>query len=327
MSNKSENNRKRDRKVIWHPFTQMRDWEKENFPVIERGKGNDVYDVDGKKYLDGVSSLWCNVFGHQAPQIDAAISAQLKKIAHTTFLGASHPSAMERGEKLLRIAPKSLKRVFYSDSGSEAVEIALKIAFQYWQQSGRKNKKKFIKLGDSYHGDTLGSVSVGGIQLFHHIYGPLLFNTFTVPSPALADQGKKSIQALEALLKKHHREIAAFVMEPLMQGAAGMLLHPPGFLKKARALTKKYNVLLILDEVATGFGRTGKMFACEHEKVQPDILCLAKGITGGYLPLAATLTTEKIYSAFLGKYENLKTFFHGIPTPQILWLVLPQSRR
>jgi len=309
MKKESENLRKKERRLLWHPFTQMQDWEKENFPVIERGKGNYVYDVDGKKYLDGVSSLWCNVFGHQVPEIDRAISAQLKKIAHTTFLGASHPPAIELAEKLLRVTSNNLTRVFYSDSGSEAVEIALKIAFQYWQQNGNKKKKKFIKLDDSYHGDTLGAVSVGGIELFHRIYGPLLFHTFTVPSPA--ENSEKSLEILESILKKHHKEIAAFVMEPLMQGAAGMLLHPPGFLKAARALTQKYDVLLILDEVATGFGRTGKMFACEHEKVQPDILCLAKGMTGGYLPLAATLATEKIYKAFLGKYEDLKTFFHG----------------
>ncbi len=300
--------RDRDRDVIWHPFTQMQEWQDEEFPVIVRGKGNYLYDADGKRYLDGVSSLWCNVFGHRVPEIDAAVKEQLKKIAHTTFLGASHPAAVELAEKLLKITPKNLTRVFYSDSGSEAVEIALKIAFQYWQQSGRPSKKKFIKLGDSYHGDTLGSVSVGGIQLFHHIYGPLLFDTFTVPSPSSL---KESVTALEKILKEHHDEIAAFVMEPLMQGAAGMLLHTPGFLKKARELTQKYNVLLILDEVATGFGRTGTMFACEQEKVLPDVLCLAKGITGGYLPLAATLTSEEVYDAFLGKYEDLKTFYHG----------------
>lgn len=318
MKTKSVSWRKRDRQVLWHPFTQMKDWEKELFPVIVKGEGNELIDADGKRYLDGVSSLWCNVFGHQVPKIDQAVQKQLKKIAHTTFLGSSHPLAIELAEKILKQTPKNLSRVFYSDSGSEAVEIALKIAFQYWQQSGKKSKKKFIKIGDAYHGDTLGSVSVGGIELFHHVYGPLLFNTFTIPSPAVFSYGenektvlKKSINILERILKKHHREIAALVMEPLVQGAAGMLMHSQGFLKQARALTKKYGVLLILDEVATGFGRTGTLFACEQEKVLPDILCLAKGLTGGYLPLAATLTTEKIYKAFLGRYEELKTFFHG----------------
>lgn len=321
----SESFRQRDRAVFWHPFTQMQDWQSEPFPVIERGEGNYLIDVDGAKYLDGVSSLWCNVFGHQVPEIDAAVSAQLKKIAHTTSLGLTHPSAIELAEKLLKITPKSLARVFYSDSGSEAVEIAVKIAFQYWQQKGETAKQKFIKLGEAYHGDTLGSVSIGGIDLFHHHYGALTFKTIKLPPPAVF-HGKKNpiekalhekevldaiVNQLEETLKNHSHEIAALIMEPLMQGAAGMLLHAHGFLKKARELTQKYNVLLVLDEVATGFGRTGKMFACEHESVQPDILCLAKGITGGYLPLAATLTTEKIYQAFLGKYEELKTFFHG----------------
>ena len=312
--------RRIDAQSLWHPFTQMQDWQNEPFPVIERGEGNYLIDVEGNRYLDGVSSLWCNVFGHQVPEIDAAVSEQLKKIAHSTSLGLTHPSAIELAEKLLKIAPRgcsatgrsdpknTLSRVFYSDSGSEAVEIALKIAFQYWQQSGQTQKKKFIKLGDSYHGDTLGSVSVGGIQLFHHIYGPLLFHSYTIASPKDLNQ---SVQELEKLLREHHQDIAALVMEPLMQGAAGMLLHAPGFLAKARELTQKYNVLLIVDEVATGFGRTGKMFACEHEQVAPDIMCLAKGITGGYLPLAVTLTSEKIYEAFLGRYEEMKTFFHG----------------
>lgn len=324
---KHETFRERDRKVLWHPFTQMQDWQSEPFPVIERGEGNYLIDVEGKRYLDGVSSLWCNVFGHQVPEIDAAVSEQLKKIAHTTSLGLTHPSAIELAEKLLKIAPKNMSRVFYSDSGSEAVEIAVKIAFQYWQQKGETTKQKFIKLGEAYHGDTLGSVSIGGIDLFHHHYGALTFKTIKLPPPAIRGSrtenrgprlGKsekevldETVALLEETLKKHHHEVAALIMEPLMQGAAGMLLHAHGFLKKVRELTQKYNVLLVLDEVATGFGRTGKMFACEHEAVQPDILCLAKGITGGYLPLAATLTTEEIYKAFLGKYEELKTFFHG----------------
>lgn len=313
----SEAWRERDRRVLWHPFTQMQDWQNEPFPVIESGEGNYLIDTDGQRYLDGVSSLWCNVFGHQVPEIDAAVKAQLGKIAHSTFLGLSHPLAVELAEKLLAVAPQNLKRVFYSDSGSEAVEIAVKIAFQYWQQKGAKEKKKFIKLGEAYHGDTLGSVSVGGIDLFHHHYGALTFNTIKLPPPAVFHGAneeeilKETLRLLEETLNQHHHEIAALVMEPLVQGAAGMLMHAEGFLRGARALTKKYNVLLILDEVATGFGRTGKMFACEHEKTEPDILCAAKGITGGYLPLAATLTTEEIYSAFLGRYEDLKTFFHG----------------
>ena len=310
----------KDRKYLWHPFTQMKEWQTEEFPVIERGDGCSLVDAEGKRYLDGVSSLWCNVHGHRVKEIDRAIKKQLKKIAHTTFLGLTHPTAVELAEKLVGIAPKGLTRVFYSDSGSEAVEIALKMAFQYWAQKGHPEKKKFARLVNAYHGDTLGSVSVGGIDLFHQIYKPLLFETFAIPSPYRyrwetgSDPEKvkaEALDAMEKILKEHHREIAAFVMEPLMQGAAGMIDQPGGYISRARELTQKYNTLLIFDEVATGFGRTGKMFAAEHENVMPDIMAVAKGITGGYLPLAATLTTESIYEAFLGRHEEFKAFFHG----------------
>ncbi len=310
----------KDKRHVWHPFTQMRDWEKDNILIIERGEGVYLVDVEGRRYLDGVSSLWCNVHGHRVDAIDQAIRAQLDKIAHSTFLGLSNVPAIELAEKLAGLAPKGLTRVFYSDSGSEAAEIALKMAYQFWQQSGFPRKKKFIKLTQSYHGDTLGSVSVGGIELFHQIYEPLLFETFSVESPyqyrwpgagkpELA--GEASLAQLESILQKHHEEIVAFVMEPLMQGAAGMISQPEGYISRARELTKKYNVLLIFDEVATGFGRTGKMFASEHENVTPDLMAVAKGLTGGYLPLAVTFATEEIYRAFLGEYEEFKTFFHG----------------
>lgn len=310
----------KDRKFIWHPFTQMRDWQTDEFPVIEKGKGCYLIDTDGRRYLDGVSSLWCNVFGHRVKEIDRAVKKQLGKIAHTTFLGLTHPPAIELAEKLIAIAPKGLTRVFYSDSGSEAMEIALKMAYQYWQQRGRPQKKRFAKLTNAYHGDTIGSVSLGGIGLFHQIYKPLLFKTLEIPSPyryrweSGDDPGhvkKESLKIMEKVLREHHGELAAFVMEPLMQGAAGMIDQPAGYISRARELTRKYNTLLIFDEVATGFGRTGKMFAAEHEHVTPDIMAVAKGITGGYLPLAATLTTEKVYEAFLGKHEDFKTFFHG----------------
>ncbi|OQA41460.1 MAG: L-Lysine-8-amino-7-oxononanoate aminotransferase [Candidatus Omnitrophica bacterium ADurb.Bin314] len=317
-----------DRKHIWHPFTQMRDWQEEEFPVIEKGAGCYLIDVDGRRYLDGVSSLWCNVFGHRVPAIDKAVKRQLGKIAHTTFLGLSHPAAIELSEKLIAIAPKPspgsgdrpLTRVFYSDSGSESVEIALKMAYQYWQQRGQPKKKKFVKLTNAYHGDTIGSVSVGGIDLFHQIYRPLLFETLEVPSPYRyrwpasddAEQVKQeSLEMMEKVLRENAEEVAALVMEPLMQGAAGMIDQPAGYISRARELTRKYNTLLIFDEVATGFGRTGKLFAAEHEGVIPDIMTVAKGLTGGYLPLAATLTTERVYEAFLGQYEDFKTFFHG----------------
>jgi len=310
----------KDRKYIWHPFTQMRDWQTEEFPVIERGEGCYLIDTEGRRYLDGVSSLWCNVFGHRVPAIDQAVKKQLGKIAHTTFLGLTHPLAVELAEKLIEIAPKGLTRVFYSDSGSEAMEIALKIAYQYWQQRGQPQKKKIAKLTNAYHGDTIGSVSLGGIELFHQIYKPLLFETLAVPSPyryrwETGDDPervkKEALEAMEKVLREHHGELAAFVMEPLMQGAAGMIDQPEGYISRARELTRKYNTLLIFDEVATGFGRTGKMFAAEHEGVTPDIMAVAKGITGGYLPLAATLATEEVYEAFLGPHEDFKAFFHG----------------
>lgn len=311
----------KDKRHIWHPFTQMRDWSHEDILIIERADGVYLQDTEGRKYLDGVSSLWCNVHGHRVPEIDAAVRDQLDKVAHSTFLGLSNVPAIELAEKLVHLAPPGLSRVFYSDSGSEAVEIALKIAFQYWKQKGQPKKTKFVKLSQSYHGDTLGSVSVGGIELFHQVYGPLLFETLTVETPycyrwsgGFSDPDSvrdASLAQLEALLASQHEEIAAFIMEPLMQGAAGMIHQPPGYISRARELTRKYNTLLIFDEVATGFGRTGAMFAAEQEAVTPDLMAAAKGLTGGYLPLAVTLATEEIYRAFLGKYEELKTFFHG----------------
>ena len=309
-----------DKKFIWHPFTQMNDWQKEKMLIIQSGKGSFLQDIQGRRYLDGVSSLWCNVHGHRVNAIDRAVKKQLGLIAHSTFLGLSNVPAIELAEKLIGIAPRGLTRVFYSDSGSAAVEVALKIAFQYWQQKGFPEKKKFVKLTHAYHGDTLGSVSVGGIDLFHEIYGPLLFPTYIAPAPYRyrwpggSDEKrvlKEALKALETVLAANHQEIAALIMEPLMQGAAGMIDQPAGYISGARELTKRYNVLLIFDEVATGFGRTGKMFACEHEKVTPDLLTVAKGITGGYLPLSATLATEEIYEAFLGRYEEFKAFFHG----------------
>lgn len=309
-----------DKKFVWHPFTQMKDWVKDDIVVIESGKGNYLYDTKGKKYLDGVSSLWCNVHGHQVSEIDRAVKKQLGKIAHSTFLGLSNVPAVLLAKELIKIVPKGLKRVFYSDSGSESVEVALKMAYQYWQHEGERKKKKFLKLTNAYHGDTLGSVSVGGISLFHEIYHPLLFNTIPVQAPYryrdsfsgnASDYLDFCSERLEKVLKRHAGETAALVMEPLIQGAAGMIDQPKGYISRARALTKKYNTLLIFDEVATGFGRTGKWFAADHERVTPDLLCAAKGITGGYLPLAATFATEKIYRSFLGRHEEFKTFFHG----------------
>ena len=311
---------KADRTHIWHPFTQMKEWEEEAPLIIESGEGSWLIDVEGKRYLDGVSSLWVTVHGHKKRELDDAIKAQLGRIAHSTLLGLSNVPSIELAERLVNIAPSGLTRIFYSDSGSTAVEIALKMAFQYRQLKGEKKKTKFIALKEAYHGDTIGSVSVGGMELFHDIFRPLLFDALRVMSPhcyrcekglSYPSCALSCLQDVEELMKKRSGEISAMVMEPLIQGAAGMFKHPEGYLKGVRELCSRYDVHLILDEVATGFGRTGKMFAAEHEGVAPDLMAVAKGITGGYLPLAATLATEEIYEAFKGEFSELKTFFHG----------------
>ncbi len=292
-----------DQRHVWHPFTQQQGWAEESPMVIERGEGTDLIDAEGNRYIDGVSSLWCNVHGHRHETIDAAIREQLDRIAHSTMLGLTHPGAAELAAELVKLAPPGLERVFYSESGSTAVEIALKMAFQYWHQAGEGRRTSFIGLTDGYHGDTIGSVSVGGIDLFHGVYEPLLFKSRQV------DPG--DINQLRCALELHARETAAVIVEPLVQGAAGIRVQPPGFLREVRALCDEHGVLLIADEVATGFGRTGTMFACEQERVAPDFLCLGKGLTGGYLPLAATLTTERVHDGFLGEHEEYRTFFHG----------------
>lgn len=308
-----------DRELVWHAFTQMA--EHQPF-LIQRAEGCTLYDLDGRAYLDGVSSLWCNVHGHRHPHIDAAIRRQLDLVAHITLLGMAHPVTVQLARKLVEIAPAGLQHVFYSDSGATAVEVALKMAFQYWQQceTPQPMKKKFLAFDNAYHGDTIGSVSVGGVARFHEMFKPLLFEVLRAPTPTMyrlpagvtrETAANYYLHIVEQTLQTHHAELAAVVVEPLMQCAAGMILHPPGFLRGLRDLTTKYNVLLIADEVAVGMGRTGKMFACEQEGVGPDLLCLAKGLTGGYLPLAATLATDQIWRAFLGTYESSRTFFHG----------------
>jgi adenosylmethionine-8-amino-7-oxononanoate aminotransferase len=292
-----------DKRVLWHPFTQQQGWCEEEPLIIERAAGCTLYDTDGHAYLDGVSSLWCNVHGHAHPQIDRAVRAQLERVAHTTMLGLTHPGAIELARRLVDIAPPGLSRVFYSDNGSTATEVALKMAFQYWRHRGQPQRAGFICLRDAYHGDTIGSVSVGGIDLFHACFGPLLFDTWQ------ARPGDAAHMA--ALLAEHAGQVAAVIVEPLVQGAAGILTHPDGYLAAVRALCDEHDVLLVCDEVATGFGRTGTMFACEQEDVAPDLMCVAKGLTGGYLPLAATLTSERVYEAFLGDHAECRTFFHG----------------
>jgi adenosylmethionine---8-amino-7-oxononanoate aminotransferase len=293
-----------DRRHLWHPFTQQRAWCEEEPPVvIDHAEGTSLYDTEGNAYIDGVSSLWCNVHGHRHPAIDQAVRAQLDRVAHSTMLGLSHEPAIELAEKLVSIAPPGLGRVFYSDSGSTAVEVALKMAFQWWAQRGEDRRTGFICLENAYHGDTLGAVSVGGIDLFHSLYRPLLFETWRARAG--------DAEHLAALLDRHADRCAAVIVEPLVQGAAGMLLQPEGYLREVRELCDAHGVLLICDEVATGFGRTGRMFACGHEDVAPDLLCVGKGLTGGYLPLAATITTEAVYEGFLGEPDELRTFFHG----------------
>ncbi|MBI3622324.1 MAG: adenosylmethionine--8-amino-7-oxononanoate transaminase [Nitrospirae bacterium] len=310
------------RRHLWYPFTQMAGWNREPPLMILRGKGPVLWGHDGRRYLDGTSSLWVNVHGHRHPELDRAVEAQLRRIAHSTLLGLSHPPAIELAAELTRRAPSGLTRVFYSDNGSTAVEVALKQAFQFWQQSGKAGRRKrtFISFANAYHGDTLGAVSVGGIDLFHHRFAPLLFPTLKVHAPycyrcplglRYPECGIACLDQLEQTLKRRKDEIAGVVIEPLVQAAAGMVTAPPGHLRRVRELTRRYDALLIADEVATGFGRTGRLFACEHEEVTPDLMAVAKGLTGGYLPLAATLTTERVYRAFLGPYTAFKTFFHG----------------
>ena len=311
-----------DRKYLWHPFTQMQEWEQEEPLVIERGKGSYLIDTEGRRYLDGTSSIWVNLHGHRQPVLDRALKGQIDKIAHSTLLGLSNPPAILLARELIKIAPPGLSRVFYSDDGSTAVEVALKMAVQYWRQRhpDAGPKSMFLRLKLAYHGDTLGAVSVGNIELFHARFKPLLFPTLEAEPPycyrcplklSYPSCKMACIEPIERILQTRHRDLAGFIVEPLIQAAAGMITQPPGYLARLRELCTRYNVLLIADEVATGFGRTGKMFACEHEGVTPDLMAVSKGLTGGYLPLAATLTTDEIYRAFLGRYDQFKTFFHG----------------
>ncbi len=311
-----------DKQLIWHPFTQMSDWLAEEPLIVASGEGSYLIDVNGKRYLDGVSSLWVNVHGHRNPEIDRAITKQMSNIAHSTFLGLSNVPAIELARRLVGLAPQNLARVFYSDNGSTAVEVALKMAFQYWQQRSGSSRRRagFISFSHSYHGDTVGSVSLGGIDLFHEIYKPLLFKTIRAPSAycyrcylgkEYPSCGMACLADVEEAMEKNKGKVAAIVMEPLVQGAAGIIVFPPGYTRRVWELAKKYGLLFIADEVATGFGRTGAMFACRREGIDPDFMCVAKGITGGYLPLAATLATSEVFSAFLAEYKERKTFFHG----------------
>ncbi len=309
-----------DKKYIWHPFTQMKDYIDMHPLVIEKGEGCYLIDIDGNKYIDGVSSLWVIVHGHGKKELVEAIKEQAEKLCHSTLLGIANAPSIILAKTLIDISPKSLSKVFYSDNGSTSVEIALKMAYQYWQQKGEKNRKRFISFTNGYHGDTIGAVSIGGIDLFHKVYGPLLFKTYKSPAPYCyrcplkfekESCGMACVERFEEVVRKYKNEACAVVIEPIVQGAAGIIVQPEGFLSAIYKIAKENGLLFIADEVATGFGRTGSVFACEKEKVEPDFLCIAKGVTGGYLPLGATLTTDEVFNGFLGQFEDFKTFFHG----------------
>jgi adenosylmethionine-8-amino-7-oxononanoate aminotransferase len=311
-----------DRDHVWHPFTPMQAYTAEKPLIIDRAEGCFLIDLDGRKYLDGVSSMWCNVHGHRVPELDSALREQIDRVAHSTLLGLANVPSIRLARRLVELAPLGLTRVFFSDDGATAVEVALKMAFQYWRQCStpRPKKTRFLSLGGAYHGDTLGDVSVGDLDRFHHLFQPLLFPTLRAPSPycyrcPLGLERRTCridcADVLVDLVRQNADTLAAVVIEPLVQGAAGIVTAPDGYLRRVREVTRENDVLLIADEVAVGFGRTGTLFACSQENVSPDFLCLAKGLTGGYLPLAATLTTDAIYDAFLGKPEEGRTFFHG----------------
>ncbi|HVT27470.1 MAG TPA: adenosylmethionine--8-amino-7-oxononanoate transaminase [Lacipirellulaceae bacterium] len=328
-----------DRGHYWHAFTQMAEYEP---LVITRAEGCRLFDIDGREYLDGASSMWCNVHGHNHPRINAAIRDQLDRVAHCTALGMGCDTTVRLAKRLADLAPGNLEHVFFASDGSSAIEVAIKMAYQYWQQCElpRPQKTKFLAFGEAYHGDTIGSASVSGIDRFHALFKPLLFDVIRAPlpdsrrlplplregrvegawpiapiapssPPELVSAMTYFLSQVEVLLRQFHEELAAVVIEPLVQCAAGMIMHPPGFLRGLRELTQSYRVLLIADEIAVGFGRTGKLFACEHENVVPDFLCLGKGLSGGYLPIAATITHDQIYRAFLGKFDEGRALHHG----------------
>ncbi len=312
MPNATEELLRWDREHYWHSFTQMAEYEP---LVIDRAEGVWLYDIMGRRLLDGASSMWCNVHGHNHPSINQAIIAQLQKVSHSTSLGMSNTTTIRLARRLVDVTPQGLEHVFFSSDGSSANEVALKAAFQYWQQceEPKPRKTKFLTFGEAYHGDTLGAASVGGIAKFQSVFSPLLFEVIRAPQPdeRRTPRADFFLTETEALLRDHHEKLAGIIVEPMMQGAAGMVLQPPGFMRGLRELATRYNVLLIVDEVATGFGRTGTMWGCDHERVAPDLMTLGKGITGGYLPLAATLATRRIWEAFLGTVESSRALYHG----------------
>jgi adenosylmethionine---8-amino-7-oxononanoate aminotransferase len=315
--------RRWDADHVWHPFTQMREYLAAEPLVVERAEGNYLIDDRGRRLFDGTSALWCNLLGHRVPEIDAAVTEQLGRFAHTTLLGTTHPAVSELARRLVEIAPSGLNHVFFSDNGATAVEAALKMAFQYRLLTQGKEAAQhavYLSLGNAYHGDTLGAAAVGGVELFHDIFKPILLPSLKTPSPYCyrcpigktpADCSIDCADDLEQALRRADGRVCAVILEPGVQAAAGMLTLPQGFLSRAAEACRAHGALLILDEVATGFGRTGTMFASQREGVTPDLMCVAKGLTGGYLPVAATLASDRVYDAFLGRYDEYRHFFHG----------------
>jgi len=310
----------RDFAHIWHPCCQMKDYEELPSIIIDHGEGPYLYDVDGKAYLDIISSWWCNLLGHSNPQINASIKAQLDKLEHVIFVNFSHEPAIKVAEGLLEILPKGLTKFNFADNGSSSVEIALKMAFQYYNQTGKPEKQRFMCLTEGYHGETIGALSVGSMDLFAQIYKPMMMDNLHVEAPDCYrcpfNKNRDNCQCecfkfAEEAFAEHAQETAAIIVEPLLQGCAGMRIYPPLYLKKLRELCDKYDVLLIADEIATGFGRTGKMFACDHAGITPDIMCISKALTGGYLPMSIVCTTDKIYDAFYDDYNKGKQFMHS----------------
>jgi len=310
----------RDLAHVWHPCTQMKDHEALPPLPIRRGQGAWLEDYDGRRYLDAISSWWVNLFGHAHPVINAAVRAQLEQLEQVILAGFTHEPVIALSEGLTAVAPAGLTRCFYADNGSSAVEVAVKMSFHYWRNVGVSAKRRFITLANSYHGETLGALAVGDVALYREIYQPLLMDVITVPSPdcytraageSWAQCSRRRFAAMEAALERHAHEACAVIVEPLVQCAGGMRMYDPVYLRLLRAACDKYGVHLIADEIAVGFGRTGTLFACEQADIAPDFLCLSKGLTGGYLPLSAVLTTELVYTAFYDEYVSLRAFLHS----------------
>lgn len=310
----------KDLKYIWHPCSQMKDYEELKPIVIDHAQGINLYDIDGNVYKDVVSSWWCNLLGHCNPRINAAVKKQIDTLEHVIFANFSHKTAITLCEKLSKVLPEGLCKFNFTDNGSSAIEAAMKVSFQYHYQTGNPQKKRFMALSDAYHGETIGALSVGGVDLYSEIYKPILLDISRIQGPDCfrCPYGKnreecncECIEHAEKTFEKYGDETCALLVEPLLQGSAGMKIYPPLYLKKLRELCNEYNVHLIADEIATGYGRTGKMFACNHAGIAPDIMCLSKGLTGGYMPMAIFVTTRKIYDAFYADYNSGKAFMHS----------------